>query len=130
MNARVALRQYQTVDLQSQVHQASPHRLIQMLMEGALARMQQAKGAMERGQLGLKAQAIVKAGSIISSLRNSLNMEAGGELAERYSALYGYMQVGLLEANLHNDQAKLEEVCDLLRVIKSGWDGIETQVVY
>jgi flagellar protein FliS len=129
MNARGALRQYQAVDIQSQIYQASPHRLIQMLMEGALARMQQAKGAMERGQLGLKAQGIGKASNIIGALRGSLNMEVGGQLADRLSALYGYMQIGLLQANLRNDAAKLEEVCDLLRVIKSGWDGIEPQVV-
>ncbi|WP_437884233.1 flagellar export chaperone FliS [Pseudomonas sp. LRF_L74] len=128
MNATLALRQYQVVDVQSQIYQASPHRLIQMLMEGALTRMYQAKGALERGQMAAKAQLIGKTIYIVGGLRDSLDLKSGGELAERLAALYAYMHMCLLQANLHNDPGKLEEACDLLQVIKSGWDGIEPQV--
>ena len=48
MNAMAALKQYQTVNTQAQAMEASPHRLIQMLMEGGLTRLAQARGAMER----------------------------------------------------------------------------------
>jgi len=36
MNAMMAMQQYQRVNVQAQVAEASPHRLIQMLMEGGL----------------------------------------------------------------------------------------------
>jgi flagellar protein FliS len=43
-----ALRQYQATSTQSGIFEASPHRLIQMLMEGALEKIAKAKGHMLR----------------------------------------------------------------------------------
>ena len=48
MNPMLALRQYQKVGAHAQTSEASPHRLVQMLMEGGLDRIAQAKGAIER----------------------------------------------------------------------------------
>ncbi|AYC32520.1 flagella export chaperone FliS [Pseudomonas cavernae] len=128
MNAMAALRQYQTVNTQAQAVDASPHRLIQMLMEGGLTRMAQARGALERGQVALKGELIGKAIAIVGGLREGLNLEAGGELALNLDRLYDYMTTRLLEANRENDPAKLDEVAGLLRNIKSGWDEIAPQV--
>uniref|UniRef100_UPI00053A32A2 flagellar export chaperone FliS n=1 Tax=Pseudomonas aeruginosa TaxID=287 RepID=UPI00053A32A2 len=53
-----------------------------------------------------------------------LDFEACGELAANLDRLYAYMSMRLTEANLKNDAGKLEEVSELLRNIKSGWDAI------
>lgn len=124
MNAMTAMRQYQSVNNQAQIIDASPHRLIQMLMDGGLARMAQAKGALERGQTALKGELIGKAIAIVGGLREALDAEKGEELAAQLDALYEYMMVRLSEANLKNDPAALEEVMGLLREVKSGWDAI------
>ena len=124
MNAMTAMRQYQSVNNQAQIIDASPHRLIQMLMEGGLSRMAQAKGALERGQTSLKGELIGKAIAIVGGLREALDAEKGEELAVKLDALYEYMMVRLSEANLKNDTAALEEVMGLLREVKSGWDAI------
>lgn len=124
MNAMAALRQYQTVNTQAQVMDASPHRLIQMLMEGGLTRLAQARGAIERGQLAQKGELIGKAIGIVGGLREALNLELGGELALNLDRLYGYMTERLLEANRSGDAAILDEVSGLLREVKSGWDAI------
>ena len=81
MNAMAALRQYQTVNTQAQVADASPHRLIQMLMEGGLSRLAQAKGAMLHGQAAQKGELISKAIGIIGGLREGLDLQRGGEVA-------------------------------------------------
>src|SRR5262245_11305306 len=124
MNAMAALRQYQSVNTQAQAVDASPHRLIQMLMEGGLTRLAQARGAIERGQLGQKGELIGKAIAIIGGLRDSLNFEQGGEIAVNLDSLYEYMVSRLLEANLKSDAALVDEVAGLLRNVKTGWDGI------
>lgn len=124
MNAMTALRQYQSVNTQAQVLEASPHRLIQMLMEGGLSRLAQARGALERGQVALKGELIGKAIGIIGGLREGLDLQQGGELAANLDGLYDYMVARLVEANLKNDAAPLEEVAELLRNVKTGWDGI------
>lgn len=124
MNAMSAMRQYQTVNTQAQAVDATPHRLIQMLMEGGLTRLAQARGAMERGQVALKGELIGKAIAIIGGLRSGLNLEAGGELARNLDNLYEYMTSKLIQANVKNEVAILDEVSGLLRDVKSGWDAI------
>lgn len=124
MNAMAALRQYQHVNTHAQAVEATPHRLIQMLMEGGLTRLAQARGAMERGQIALKGELIGKAIGIIGGLRNGLDLNAGGELAANLDSLYEYMVSRLIEANVKNVPEPLDEVADLLRDVKSGWDAI------
>lgn len=124
MNAMTAMRQYQSVNTQAKAVDASPHRLIQMLMEGGLSRLAQARGAMDRGQVAIKGELIGKAIAIIGGLREGLDLDKGGEVAANLDRLYEYMITRLFEANLHNAVAPLEEVAVLLRNVKSGWDAI------
>jgi flagellar protein FliS len=121
---RNGLQQYSAVGVSSAVEGASPHRLIQMLMEGALARIAAAAGHMERGEREAKGRSVSTAISIIGGLQSSLNLEAGGEVAANLDRLYDYMVRRLMEANRHDDPAGLEEVRALLRELKEGWDGI------
>ncbi|MWV16834.1 flagellar export chaperone FliS [Pseudomonas sp. L-22-4S-12] len=124
MNAMAALRQYQTVNTQTQLTDADPHRLIQMLMDGGLSRLAQAKGAMQYGQLAAKGELIGKAIGIIGGLRDGLNFAQGGEIAVNLDRLYEYMVSRLVKANRDNDVALIDEVAGLLRNVKSGWDAI------
>lgn len=124
MNAMMAMQQYQRVNVQAQVAEASPHRLIQMLMEGGLERMAQAQGAMMRDQAPLKGELISKSIAIIGGLREALDPTQGGEIAVNLDRLYEYMIARLIEANKANDPALVNEVAGLLREVKSGWDAI------
>lgn len=124
MYAMSALKQYQTVSTTSQVSDASPHRLIQMLMEGGLSRIAQARGALSRGQLSQKGELIGKTIAIVGGLRESLNHQQGGDIAGNLDRLYEYMISRLIEANVKNEEAPLVEVADLLRNVKEGWDAI------
>ncbi len=123
-NISNALRQYQQIDAQSAVAFASPHRLIQMLMEGALESLSKAKGHIQRGEVAARGEQLSRAIGIIGGLKDGLNLEAGGGIAANLDALYDYMQRRLLEANLRSDSAILDEVADLLRPIKEAWDAI------
>ncbi|WP_313309675.1 flagellar export chaperone FliS [Stutzerimonas nitrititolerans] len=127
MYAMSAMKQYQSVNTNAQLVDATPHRLIQMLMEGGLTRLAQARGAMERNDVALKGTLIGKTIDIVGGLRQGLNLEAGGEVAANLDSLYIYMTTRLVEANRKNDPTVLDEVAGLLREIKSGWDGISQQ---
>jgi flagellar protein FliS len=72
-NIRGALNQYSQVAVQSGISAGSPHRLIQMLMDGALERIATAKGHMERGEVAAKGEQISWAISIVEGLRVSLD---------------------------------------------------------
>ncbi|MDB6443590.1 flagellar export chaperone FliS [Pseudomonas sp. 21TX0197] len=127
MNPMLALRQYQKIGAQAQTSEASPHRLVQMLMEGGLDRIAQAKGAMERKDIANKGVFISKAIGIIGGLREGLDLENQAESVAELDALYAYMMKRLAEANAKTDPKILDEVADLLRTVKEGWDGIAPQ---
>ena len=119
-----AAGEYASVGTQTGVSEASPHRLIQMLLDGALDKIARARGAMQRKEYAEKGNHITSAGSIVLGLRSSLDLEAGGELAANLDSLYEYMFRRLMEAHAENDEAALDEVSSLLREIKSGWDAL------
>ncbi len=118
------MRQYQQVKTDAAVDGASPHRLIQMLLEGALERVASAKGYMQRRAPAGRGEEIGKAIAIIGGLRNGLDDETGGEIAGNLDALYDYVQRRLVLANVASDTSILDEVSGLLRQIKEAWDTI------
>jgi flagellar protein FliS len=124
MNTRSAIKQYQQVSVNSSVMGASPHRLVQMLMEGALERIFVAKASMARGEIANKGQNISVAINILGGLQGSLNREVGGAIAENLYNLYDYMIRRLLAANSNNDVTILDEVSGLMIQIKMGWDAM------
>ena len=124
-----ALQAYQQVNTQTSVTDADPHRLIQLLLNGALERVNMAKGKIEAKDYAAKGNLIGKSIEIVSALRGSLDFEKGGELAGNLEALYDYIERGLLEASVRNDPEKLEEMAGLLRTIKEGWDGIREEAL-
>ncbi len=115
---------YSELDRQSRVESASPHRLIQLLMERSLTKIGLAKTHLEKRNLAEKGSSIGDAIEIINGLQASLNHKADERLSGNFDALYGYMMRRLLEANLYNDTAALDEVAGLMREIKEAWDAI------
>ena len=129
MNAYNQLKQYQAVNRETGIVDADPHKLIQMLIDGALERLIIAKGHIERMKIEEKNHFINKAVEIIGGLRSFLDKEQGGEVAENLFSLYEYMEFRLFEANVTNNPELVDEVVNLLREVKAGWDGIREQVV-
>ena len=128
MNQQTALQKYNQVRAHVQTEGASPHRLIQVLMEGALEKVRAAKGLIERRDIPEKIRHINWALSIIDGLRHSLDTEQGGEIASNLEALYDYMQRRLIVANAENDPSILDEVAGLMLEIKSAWDAVPENI--
>ncbi|MHA7878431.1 MAG: flagellar export chaperone FliS [Saccharospirillum sp.] len=122
------IKQYQSVSTETSIMDADPHRLIQLLFEGALARISTAKGHMERKEYDRKSKMINSAIDIIGGLQDSLNTDTG-EVALNLERLYDYMIRRLFEANARNDVAVLDEVSGLLLQIKSAWDQIREEAM-
>ena len=123
------LQAYQRINTQTSIIDADPHRLIQLLYSGALERINMAKARMQAKDYAGKGKLINKAIEIIGGLRSFLDFEKGGDLSASLESLYDYMERTLLEASARNDVAKLDEVADLLRAVKEGWDGIRGEVM-
>ncbi|MBB5185991.1 MULTISPECIES: flagellar export chaperone FliS [Zhongshania] len=123
-----ATQAYASVGAQSSVAAASPHRLIQLLMDGALDRLAVAKGHMQRKDVQPKIVAIDRIMSIVDGLRMSLDHSVNAEMSENLENLYDYMNRRLLLANINNDEEALDEVSSLLKELKEAWDAIPSEV--
>ena len=124
---RGSLQAYKKVSVDSQLTAASPHKVIQMLMEGAIERLIQGKTAMLKKDIALKGERLGKALDIIISLRSCLSMADGGEIASNLDSLYDYMIRQISHANSDNLESPLDDVIHILREIKSAWDQIPPQ---
>lgn len=125
--AKAALNQYRDVSINSSVTEASPHRLVQMMFEGAMSRIFKAKGAMERGEIKAKGEQISQTIAIVDALRASLNIQEGGDMAENLWSLYDYITRRLVIANSQNKTDILDECASLLGQVKEAWDQIPSQ---
>ena len=116
---------YSQLAVETSVASADPHTLILLLFEGAEAAIRLAKTKLAEDDVAAKGQAISQAIQIVTEgLRASLDVKAGGELAERLAALYDYIANRLLWANLKNDEAAMDECLNLLGEIHSAWTEI------
>ncbi|SMF36337.1 flagellar protein FliS [Alteromonadaceae bacterium Bs31] len=124
MNAQFAVDSYTKVHRQANAGVASPHKLIDMLYEGALERISQAKGAIQYDNIELRGHKINSAIAIIGGLRTSLNPEQGGDIAENLDALYVYLQTILAKAHRTVDVELLDEASKLLGDMRDTWNQI------
>jgi flagellar protein FliS len=125
---RLGAKQYQKMNVQTSLSDASPHQLIAMLFDGLISRLAMAKGFVDRKDYEGKSRCLGSAITIIAALQNSLDKEQGGEIAENLDRLYLYMTRRVFAAGVANDVAILDEVISLTKTVKEGWDGIKEEV--
>ena len=122
-------RQYQSISVQTSIMDADPHRLIQLLFDGAMQNMSAARGFIERKDIENRNARINKAIEIIGGLRTFLDKEKGGEVAVNLERLYAYLEFRLFQANAKNSIDYVDECLALLRQVKSAWDEIRPIVI-
>jgi flagellar protein FliS len=120
---------YHRVHVESGAQSGDPHKLIEMLLQGAIDSIHKARGALERQDLRIKGEQVGKAVRIVEEgLRAALDPVAGGQIAAELDQLYGYVVRKLTLANIRNDDAALMECAQLLQPIQDAWAGIRPAV--
>lgn len=110
--------------MEENVNELSSHQVISLLLNGALERISQAKACVRDGNEQDKIVLIQKIIGIINGLRDSLNMDDGGEIAVNLSTLYGYMTERLAQCQETEEMLTLTEVGRLIDNVRQGWDAI------
>jgi len=120
-----AAQAYKRVGAESGVAGASAHQLIVMLFDAFEQSVNQARGALERGDVAVKGASIQRSVRILEEgLKAGLDPVRGGDLAERLRSLYDYCIERLTVANLRNDAPALNEVAALIAPVAQGWKEI------
>lgn len=124
---------YRQVGVETSISGASPHQLVKLLLDGFFEALTDGRGAMRKGDIEAKAQALSRALRIVDEgLKASLDLQAGGELAQNLHGLYTYVCLRLTQANLRNDETILDECQNLMQPIRDAWQNIkptQTEVV-
>lgn len=116
---------YRQIDVTTSVSQADPHQLIQLLYDGAIAAVIQARHAIATGDHEVKSTTISKALRIVDEgLKAAVENGDSPELADNLRGLYDYMVNLLIRANVNNEDAPLAEVAKLLGELRSAWAEI------
>ena len=106
---------------QQQVNTASPAKMVFMLYEKALSRLQEAQRAIERNDIQGRCNANCSVQEILAHLSGTLDMEQGGKVAANLDRLYTHCMVRLMDVDRHNDAQAAQEVIDLLLPLRDSW---------
>ena len=107
---------------QNSVTTASPGELTLMLYNGCLKFLGKAKVAIEEKNIQEKNTNLQKAQAIIAELMSTLNLDL--EVSKQMLPLYEYMNRRLMEANIKNDIAIIEEVEGLVMEFRDTWKEV------
>ncbi len=114
---------YQSVAAHSGVAAADPHGLVLMLLDGAIARIAQARGCAANGETVDATLHIQRALAIVGELKAALDLSRG-EIAQNLDALYDYICRQLLLAHVPRRRDVLPHVSALLTEIRDAWAAI------
>ena len=109
---------------QQQVNTASPAKMVYMLYDKTLSRLQEAQNAIERKDIQGRCNANCSAQELIAHLSNTLDMDQGGEISANLERLYTHCLVRLMDVDRHNDTTAAQEVIDLLTPLRDSWAAL------
>ncbi len=115
------IKQYANNYIETAVSEATPHKLVEMLYDGAIKNMNLAKVFIEHKNIEKKSEHINKSLSIINALRAGVDMDKGGEVASNLYDLYDYCYRVLFRASVKNDIALVDEVLELIVSVSQAW---------
>ena len=118
------LRAYQKTTVNAEISVADPYYVTKLLYQGLFERLAQAKGAIERGDLALKAKKLSTATAILENLRSTLDFSQSESTAQGLYDIYSYMIDQVAEASLNLMTQPIDNAIRALMPIKKAWDSI------
>ena len=108
---------------------ASPAQLVVMLYDGALRFIEAGRLAMRAKDLPRQNDALQRAQKIVIELLSTLDREQGGEMASNLASLYNFALEKLMEANVYDREAALDEAAAPIRELRDAWAQIASTSV-
>ena len=103
---------------------ASPGQLVVMLYDGAVRFLKQAEIALGEGAAVHAGGRIAKAEAVLDELLVTLDLEQGGEIAQRLQAIYVFCKRLLIEARVERDPSKLARTAGLLLELREAFNEV------
>ncbi len=123
MNAQLQI--YRQQQVQHEIEQASPVRLVVMLYDKTVSLLRQSVLHIDRNNVKAKGEALNRVVEIIGELQAVLNREEGGVVAQNLDSMYEFMIRSVTLANLNNDPQPLGSVLKMLEELRQGWQELD-----
>ncbi len=107
---------------QNSVNTATPGELTLMLYNGAIKFMKLAKKGMEEKDIELKNTNLIKAQKIVKELM--VTLDTSHDVGKSMMTMYDYMNRRLIDANLKNDPAIVDEVEAHMMEFRDAWKQV------
>lgn len=114
-------QQYANTYLETSISEASPHKLIELMYDGAIKNLKLSKIFIEQKNYEKKSEFLNKALSILLSLREGVSLDKGGDVAQNLYSLYDYCYRRLVAASTKNDIAIVDEVLGYITELNDAW---------
>jgi flagellar protein FliS len=106
---------------ENSVMTASPGQLVVMLYDGIARFLRQAEIAANEGAWGQATGRMTKADAIIDELLITLDVEKGGDVAERLQGIYVFCKKLLIEARVERSLEPMLQAAKLLADLREAW---------
>jgi flagellar protein FliS len=107
--------------LRTKVLTATPEQLQLMLYDGAIRFCEQARLGLEQKNYEQSYTGLSRALRIITELTGSLKHELAPELCGKLAALYNFVYMKLVEANVQHEIKSLDQALSILRYQRETW---------
>ena len=114
---------YQSVAAHGSVAAADPHRLVLLLLEGALSRITLARACNDRADRQERNRHLERAVAIVGELRACLDLSQG-PLARNLDELYDFVMRQLMLGQLTNDTRGISGAASVLQEIRLAWAAL------
>ena len=114
-------QQYANNYVETAVSEATPHKLVEMLYEGALKHLNLTKVFIDQKNFEKKSAHVNKALSIMNALRAGVDLEKGKDVGGNLYDLYDYCYRRTFEASSQNDSIIINEVIGLIKGLDEAW---------
>ena len=128
MNLSTAIASYREVRVTEISDEESPHELIRIVFGVLLDNLSSLKENVEFTDERWE-KPFNKCMFALSILRESLDFEKGGEIANNLDSLYAYSQKTMLKAVGKSDTEHLDSVLSIIQELSSAWDEIKPQTM-
>ena len=113
--------------LRSKILTATPEQLQLMLYDGAIRFAEQGKIAIQQRDYERSYELLTRAQRILTELQCSLRPELAPELAKNLASLYTFAYLRLVDANISQSTAKVDDALKVLRYQRETWAMVMEQ---
>ncbi|ATC95520.1 flagellar export chaperone FliS [Pseudoalteromonas tunicata] len=125
--SRLSIQKYKDMKINGAAN-ANPYELINIVFTSIIGKLTAAKAYIDRNDYEHKGIMIGESISLFGALQDSLDMEKGGDISNNLYSLYEFSQTHLVQANVNNSKEMIDEILEIVKTIKEGWNSIPLDV--